>query len=247
VKSTLYKECVRLIQNTGDTLKLKVIINSSEEDVSTALLQPSTTKAGKLRQREFILPCILQMSECTEYLNFSVAGAAPKHNPYVNIPDFLEATRCIYSTTISDDMPSVVQCFEIVRPHCKNLEGPLDAVFNTIVDETLTTNILLDMLGGQKAAADILTAYVVDSLKRQHALCDILSLLIKTLDLVTDDHLAKKYESFVDQMTKRMLLVQTLENMSYESQRFLCNFIRKNELAIPLSYRIWDPVERVMR
>jgi hypothetical protein len=144
-------------------------------------------------------------------------------------------------------MPSVVQCFEIVRPHCKNLEGPLDTVFNTIVDEALTTNILLDTLGGQKASADVLTAYVVDSLKRQHGLGDIRSLLIDALAQVTDKHLVDKYESFVDQMTKRMLLVQTLENMSYESQRYLCNFIRKNELPIPLSYRIWDAFERVMR
>jgi hypothetical protein len=180
-------------------------------------------------------------------LPFLVDTTASKCNPYVNIREFLEARLCVYSTTIQDDIPTVVQCFETIRPHCKNLEGPLDTAFNTIVDRTLTESILLDILRGQKAAADVLTAYVVDSLKRQHALGDIVSLLIKTLDLVKDNDLINKYESFVDQMTKRMLLVQTLENMSYESQRFLCNFIRKNELPIPLSYRIWNPFEQVMR
>ncbi|CAF3361693.1 unnamed protein product [Rotaria sp. Silwood2] len=43
-----------------------------------------------------------------------------------------------------------------------------------------------------------------------------------------------------------MLLVQTLENMSYDSQRFLCNFIRKNDLPIPLSYTFWNSTEKAM-
>jgi len=144
-------------------------------------------------------------------------------------------------------MPPIVQCFEILRPHCKNPDGPLDAAFNTIVDKSLTAKILSDILQDQKALADVLTTYVVDSLKRQHGLGDIVSMLPEALSLLNEDHLVHKYESFVDQMTKRMLLVQTLENMSYESQRFLCNFIRKNELPIPLSYRIWSPTERLMR
>lgn len=144
-------------------------------------------------------------------------------------------------------MPSVVQCFEIVEPHCENPDSPLDSVFNTIVDEVLTASIFADIFNRQTPLANVLTPYIVDSLKRQHGLGDIISLLPEALNFVSDTHLANKYESFVDQMTKRMLLVQTLENMSYESQRFLCNFIRKNELPIPLSYRTWNSSEQVMK
>ena len=80
----------------------------------------------------------------------------------------------------------------------------------------------------------------MDSLKRYHALNDIINCLSEALDASVDNN------TLVDQLTKRMLLVQALESMSYDSQRFLCNLIRKNDLPIPLSYRIWLPKEKTM-
>lgn len=139
-----------------------------------------------------------------------------------------------------------MQCFEIIRPHCENPDGPLDSVFNTIVDEPLTSKMFAHILSSQISISNILTPYVVDSLKRYHGLGDIISLLSEALNFIENNHMINQYESFVDQMTKRMLLVQTLEDLSYEGQRFLCNFIRKNELPIPLSYRIWNSSEKMM-
>jgi hypothetical protein len=169
-----------------------------------------------------------------------------KRSPYVNIPDFLRSSRCVYSIKTDYVNSSIVQCFEILKPRCENPKGPLHTTFNTIIDEPLHTNILSQILSGQIILAGGLTAYVVDSLKRHHGLSDIIILLAETLDSETGDIVDDNYEMLVDQLTKRMLLVQTLENMSYDSQRFLCNFIRKNDLPIPLSYRIWNSTEKSM-
>jgi hypothetical protein len=176
-----------------------------------------------------------------------VESNAEEQNLNINIPDFIKSNRCIYSIKIDDSYPSIVQCFEILKPHCENPEGPLHTSFNTIVDEPLDTNILSAILVGQTPSpADGLTSYVVDSLKRHHGLNDIIILLSEALEKLVDDDADNKYETLIEQLTKRMLLVQTLENMSYDSQRFLCNFIRKNDLPIPLSYRIWNSMEKTM-
>lgn len=161
----------------------------------------------------------------------------------INIPDFLKSNRCIYSVKIYDNNPSIIQCFETLVSYCENPEGPLHTTFNTIVDKPLNANLLSNILTGQTSSSiDGLTPYVVDSLKRHHSLNDIIILLSEALDTLADN----KYETLIVQLTKRMLLVQTLENMSYDSQRFLCNFIRKNDLPIPLSYRIWNSIEKTM-
>ena len=86
-----------------------------------------------------------------------------------------------------------------------------------------------------------LTEYVVDSLKRYHMLKDVIGCLSETAD-----HIENEHEISIDYLTKRMLLVPTLETVSYDSQRFLCNFIRKNDLPIPFTYRIWDSKEQSM-
>jgi hypothetical protein len=174
-----------------------------------------------------------------------VESNTENRNPNVNIPDFLKPNRCIYSIKIDYNNPSIIQCFEILKPYCENPEDPLHTTFNTIVDEPLDTNILSDILSNQTSPADGLTPYVVDSLKRHHGLHDIINLLSEVLNTLVDDNTDNKYET-LDQLTKRMLLVQALENMSYDSQRFLCNFIRKNDLPIPLSYRIWNWKEKIM-
>lgn len=121
----------------------------------------------------------------------------------------------------------------------------LHTTFNTIVDEPLDTNILYSILKHETSPAIGLTSYIVDSLKRYHSLNDIILSLSEVLGISGDDN-ADKYETLINQLTKRMLLIQALESMSYDSQRFLCNFIRKNDLPIPLSYQIWNPIEKQM-
>ncbi|CAF2818315.1 unnamed protein product [Rotaria sp. Silwood2] len=148
--------------------------------------------------------------------------------------------------TVDYNDSSIIQCFETFKPHCENPEGSLHPTFNTIANNPLDVNILSLILSNQIPSAEYLTAYVVDSLKRYHDLNDIIVLLSETLELLAENNTDNKYEMLVDQLTKRMLLVQTLENISYDSQRFLCNFIRKNDLPIPLSYQFWNSTKKVM-
>ncbi|CAF4501744.1 unnamed protein product [Rotaria sp. Silwood2] len=191
VKSKSYAECIGLIQNTGDTLTVKIFRLSEENTINPSLL-----------------PSII--------------------------------------VTVNYNNPSIIHCFEFLKPHCENSEGSLDPIFNTIVNESLDANILFQILSNQILPVDYLIAYVVDSLKRYHALNDIIILLSEAVELLAENNTDNKYEMLIDQLTKRMLLVQTLENMSYDSQRFLCNFIRKNDLPIPLSYTFWNSTEKAM-
>lgn len=133
---------------------------------------------------------------------------------------------------------SIIEMFEILKPHCAIPEGPLDPTFNTIVDQPLDGDVLFNILSDPQSPAAGLTPYVVDSLKRYHSLHDMIPLPAEALE--------SKFEVLAGQLTKRLLLVQALETLSYDSQRFLCNFIRKNDLPIPLSYRIWNSTEKSM-
>jgi hypothetical protein len=160
-----------------------------------------------------------------------------------NIPDFLKSNCCVYSIKDEYNDSSIIQYFEILKPYCQNPEDSLDITFNTIVDGPLDINLFSKILCDQTSPANRLTPYIVDSLKRHHSLNDIINLSSEVLDTLKNNN---KYETLIDQLTKRLLLIQTLENMSYDSQRFLCNFIRKNDLPIPLSYRVWNWKEKTM-
>ncbi|CAF5192345.1 unnamed protein product, partial [Rotaria magnacalcarata] len=164
----------------------------------------------------------------------------------INIVDYLKPDRCIYSIKVNYNNSSIVRCFDFLKPYCTNPDGPLHPTFNTIVDQPLDTTKLSQILNNQVIPADALTEYVVDSLKRYHALNDIITLLSNDLYSLLKANTINERASLIEQLTKRVLLVQTLESMSYDSQRFLCNFIRKNDLPIPLSYRIWDSTEKTM-
>lgn len=113
--------------------------------------------------------------------------------------------------------------------------------FNTLINEPLTEDKMIEILNDQNSPANQLTPYVVDSLKRYHILKDIIDCLSESSDKVDQQH-----QIIIDFLTKRMLLVQTLETMSHDSQRFLCNFIRKNDLPIPFTYRLWDSTKQTM-
>ena len=112
---------------------------------------------------------------------------------------------------------SIIEIFEILKPYCATPEGPLDPTFNTIVDQPLDGDILFSILSDSKSPATGLTPYVVDSLKRYHSLHDIIPLPAEALD--------SKFEVLAGQLTKRLLLVQALET---------------------LSYRIWNSIEKTL-
>ncbi|CAF4577212.1 unnamed protein product, partial [Didymodactylos carnosus] len=82
---------------------------------------------------------------------------------------------------------------------------------------------MVSIINGQQTT----TPYIIDSLKRYHALCDIQDVFPTCLDLSNN---TKKLELFIDSITKRILLIIAIECMSNESQYFLGNFIRKNDL-----------------
>ncbi|CAF5078872.1 unnamed protein product, partial [Rotaria sp. Silwood1] len=124
----------------------------------------------------------------------------------INISDFLKPNRCIYSIKVDYNDSSIIQCFEILKPHCQNPEDSLDPTFNTIVNEPLDANILCQILSNQASTTEALTAYVVDSLKRYHALNDIIVLLSDALESLVETGAGSKYDMLVDQLTKRMLL-----------------------------------------
>ncbi|CAF1040890.1 unnamed protein product [Rotaria magnacalcarata] len=220
VRSRSYVECVTLLQNTGDKLTIKVIRCSGENTVS------STAQ--------------------TSIVDNTVQPSGEEQISSINIVDYLKPDRCIYSIKVNYNNSSIVRCFDFLKPYCTNPDGPLHPTFNTIVDQPLDTTKLSQILNNQVIPADALTEYVVDSLKRYHALNDIITLLSNDLYSLLKANTINERASLIEQLTKRVLLVQTLESMSYDSQRFLCNFIRKNDLPIPLSYRIWDSTEKTM-
>ena len=164
----------------------------------------------------------------------------------INIPEFLAPNRCLHSTRISECDESIQGCFETLRPHCPLPEGPLDSTLNTIVDEPFSTDVMLRKISQGESWANILTPYVVDSLKRYHSLRDVISVLADVFDSDVPDITKQVFEKLDDRLTRRLLLVQTIENLSYDTQRFLANFIRKNDLPIPFSYKLWNVDERSM-
>ncbi|CAF3274404.1 unnamed protein product [Rotaria socialis] len=221
VRSRSYVECVTLLQNTGDKLTIKVIRCSEENTVVSSTVQ-------------------------TSIVDDTVQPSGEERISSINIVDFLKPDRCIYSIKVNYNDSSIVRCFDFLKPYCTNPDGPLHPTFNTIVDQPLDTTTLSQILNNRVVPADALTVYVVDSLKRYHALNDIITLLSNDLYSLLKANTINECASLIEQLTKRVLLVQTLENMPYDSQRFLCNFIRKNDLPIPLSYRIWDSTEKTM-
>lgn len=165
----------------------------------------------------------------------------------INIPEYLQPDCCMHSTTIEESDESIRQCFEILRPYCSSPEGPLDTILNIIVDEPLSTELIVRRIAQEESLADILTPYVVDSLKRYHGLRDVVNLLSEVFESQISGETKRKFEILDDQLTKRFLLVQALENVSHDTQRFLANFIQRNDLPIPFSYKIWNFEENSMQ
>ena len=129
--------------------------------------------------------------------------------------------------------------FKVFQGFHEGIDNKLDGSFNNIIDEPLTAENLIELVNKNKS----LTPYVIDSLKRYHSLYDVREVLAKCIDLkdqIADGNTANKLEDIVDIITTRILLTMTIESMSNDSQRFLINFIKKNDLPIPFAYYVWD-------
>ncbi|CAF1188812.1 unnamed protein product [Adineta steineri] len=140
-----------------------------------------------------------------------------------------------------DDEKLFSNSFKILHGYHQTPNETLDVSFNQIVDEPLTTEKIIEIINNNQ----LLTPYIVDSLKRYHALHDIHTIISQCLNLqnnINDENIQNQFEDLIDNLTTRILLTITIESMSYESQRFLANFIKRNDLPIPFTYYAWDPI-----
>ncbi|CAF1178374.1 unnamed protein product [Adineta steineri] len=108
----------------------------------------------------------------------------------------------------------------------------LDPDFNIIIDEPLNIQILLDAVFHSRS----LKPYIFDSLKRYHSLSDVMQILSSDIDTSAVNNDKNPFCDIVEKITQYILLVCTIESMSFESQQFFGNIIRKNGLPIPLAY-----------
>ncbi|CAF4476018.1 unnamed protein product [Rotaria socialis] len=152
------------------------------------------------------------------------------------ISTFLSPEKSIFQTKISrekvkfnpNQLLTTFKCFAV--PASVDLNGSLDKNFCTIIDKPCNKSVLTDLINTNQT----LLPYILDSLKRYHALTDIHSTLLGC------NELTKEFVSIPRIITKRTLLIVAIECLSLESQRYFGTYIRKNDLPIPLSYYISD-------
>ncbi|CAF3768913.1 unnamed protein product [Rotaria sordida] len=123
----------------------------------------------------------------------------------------------------------------------QRLSNELDSCFITIIDEPMNARILLNDL----IKHHTIKTYIVDSLKRYHALDDIRTELPKCKQIKYDEtiynhDLYNELIRILPNITIRMLLISTVESLSYDSQRYLGNFIKRNDLPIPFTYYLYN-------
>ncbi|CAM2722023.1 unnamed protein product [Rotaria socialis] len=187
----------------------------------------------------------------------TVADANISDEGDINVVELLQKCHSYHVKKISDkqldtkvrDILTVwSRCAIVYPPHSSVQPDSLDAVFNTITDQQLDTKSLIRSLLVDKT----FKTYVVDSLKRYHGLHDIMTLLPKCLDvsMQTVNIPSKTTNDFnalikiVRSVTSRVVLVAIAESMNDDSQRYLANFIKKNDLPIPLSYYTFNVKEQ---
>ncbi|CAF4033716.1 unnamed protein product, partial [Rotaria sordida] len=130
-------------------------------------------------------------------------------------------------------------CPPLTQP--QRLSNELDSCFITIIDEPMNARILLNDL----IKHHTIKTYIVDSLKRYHALDDIRTELPKCKQIKYDEtiynhDLYNELIRILPNITIRMLLISTVESLSYDSQRYLGNFIKRNDLPIPFTYYLYN-------
>ncbi|CAF4002264.1 unnamed protein product [Rotaria sordida] len=124
----------------------------------------------------------------------------------------------------------------------------LDRTFNTLVDEAIDARTLVKEIAKNHS----LKVYVVDSLKRYNSLMDIIHILSSCTELELTSFPSQhsttieNIRHIADTITKSVLLTTTMESLSYESQRYFGNFIKKNDLPLPFSYYIWNEQKKLL-
>ncbi|CAF1461932.1 unnamed protein product [Adineta steineri] len=169
-------------------------------------------------------------------------------NIQINLKDLLKNTNCIHSASIeaqyftNDDYELLNNWWSCLCSENVGQSIGLDQTFNTLVDETIDAQTLIDELAQNQS----IKVYIIDSLKRYHSLMDIIHILpsCNQIDFtkVPQQH-QKRIEIFsntIDTITKSVLLTTTIHSMSYESQRYFGNFIKKNDLPVPFAYYMWN-------
>ncbi|CAF3544269.1 unnamed protein product [Rotaria sp. Silwood2] len=165
----------------------------------------------------------------------------------INIEKFLHPDKVVINYELDrsyfdiNEQELFSSLFKLLHGYNESTNETLDESFNRIVDEPLTTKKLIEIINNNQG----LTPYIIDSLKRYHALNDVHTIISQCLDLkndIIDKNTVDLFEDLIDNITTRIILTITIENMSYESQRFLANFIKRNDLPIPFTYYVWNPI-----
>ncbi|CAF3729641.1 unnamed protein product [Rotaria sp. Silwood1] len=182
-------------------------------------------------------------------------GNISSANNEIDLQYLLEDANCIRSVPVdakhfNDDDYELLKkwSLHLCSPESARTSTELDPTFNTLIDEPMDARTLVNEL----VQNHTLKVYVIDSLKRYHSLMDIIHTLA-TFDELQDTEFPQQHrktiESFhaiINKITKSVLLTTTIDSMSYESQRYFGNFIKKNDLPVPFAYYMWNKKNNIL-
>ncbi|CAF2100137.1 unnamed protein product [Rotaria magnacalcarata] len=143
----------------------------------------------------------------------------------------------VFEKNLAEFLKSWCHFFCLHLSPVQQFSDELDPCFITIIDEPMNAHILLNDIMKHHT----IKTYIVDSLKRYHAVDDIRIELPKCRQINYDETMNSR-DSFTElirilpHVTVRMLLISTMESLSHDSQRYLGNFIKRNDLPIPFTY-----------
>ncbi|CAF1192612.1 unnamed protein product, partial [Didymodactylos carnosus] len=163
----------------------------------------------------------------------------------------LQDKNCVYSEPVGLNSFNI-EDYEVLRKWATFLcsymakemlgSNALDNCFTTLINEPLDAETVMKEIIQTRS----LKSYVIDSLKRYHSLSDLMHILPVCADVRLDNyrgnskHEIEQFLNIIDTITKSVLLTTTIESMPYESQRYLGNFIKKNDLPLPFAYYTWN-------
>lgn len=188
----------------------------------------------------------------------NIVSSSTSQEKHIDVNELLESANSYYGVNVNSNrfdaktqaiLTTWSRC-AINRAASQREQAALDPVFNTINNEKLDDKNLMLSLIVKKNFKD----FVVDSLKRYHALHDITSLLPKCLNLsaqvlsISSSLIADftALTKIVRSITTRLIIIAVVESMNENSQRYLGNFIMENDLPIPLSYYVFKVDQKKM-
>ena len=176
-------------------------------------------------------------------------GNVSKSSTQIDLKELLQDDECIHFAEV-DAQYLNVDDYKLMKKWSLCLcssqsikqSAGLDQTFNTLIDKSVDAQTLMEELVQNQS----LKVYIIDSLKRYHGLMDIIHILPSCsesqLTNFSQQHqtIIESFLDIKDTITKSVLLTSTIDSMSYESQRYLGNFIKKNDLPIPFAYYMWN-------